>query len=510
LTIYKNSFIGCLLLWIWHGLYDTYRQSGIARLLCRLSAWWGGVFSGSAIMTFFTREGTIPRAWHGSLSCRLLETVINLPAALLYWIYRKLRAVFENSFFALLAFSVGEQVPAFIGWVMLGILIIPYKHWNNWYSLIGFIVALFLFIVGGMRCRSLRLNATAVGPWTVLFAAAICMAWPLSVYSSLSFRFLFFHITCMLCVIVTVSAIEREEQLTRLVGFTTMALFLVSAYAMVQRIQGVEVNTSYVDLTVNAGMPGRVFSMFENPNAFAEILLLLLPLAAALLLGSRTLLGKLAALAAFGLGILAIGMTYSRSSWIGLLIAATVFVFFWNRRLIPVCILLAVVALPLLPETIFHRVLTIFNTSDSSTSSRFPLYKAALALIRERPVRGAGLGTDAVRKVVKDLNLYHGVAPFVHAHDVYLQVWLETGLVGVIAFIAAIFSGIKNAAKAVKLSSCSRQVRLITIGGAGAMAGIMVGGVADYIWNYPRVMVVFWFVFGVMLSGVKLAKKHAK
>lgn len=510
MAIWENSVIGCLLLWIWQGLAGAYEQSRIARLLRRLSAWWSGVFRGSAVMTVLTREGTIPRAWHGSLSCRLLETIINLPSALLYWIYRKLRRVFDHSFFALLAFGMGEQVPALIGWVMLGILAIPYKNWNNWYSLLGFALALVLFIIGGMRRRALRLSATAVGPWTVLFAAAIFCAWPLSVHSSLSFRFLFFHITCMLCVIVLVSAMERAEQLTRLVGFTTAALFLISAYAMVQRIQGVAVNPSFVDLTVNEGMPGRVFSMFENPNAFAEVLLLLLPLTAALLLSSRTLPGRLAALAAFGLGLLAMGMTYSRSSWIGLLVATAVFVFFWNRKLIPAFLLLAVVAFPLLPDTIFHRVLTIFNTSDSSTSSRFPLYKAALALIRERPVRGAGLGTDAVRKVVKDLNLYHGVAPFVHAHDVYLQVWLETGLVGVIAFVSSIFSGMKGAVKAAALPACPRAVRLITIGAAGAMTGIMVGGVADYIWNYPRVMVVFWFVFGVMLSGAKLAKAYGK
>ena len=39
-----------------------------------------------------------------------------------------------------------------------------------------------------------------------------------------------------------------------------------------------KVNPSYVDLKVNAGMPGRVFSIFDNPNTFAQVLLLLLPL----------------------------------------------------------------------------------------------------------------------------------------------------------------------------------------------------------------------------------------
>ena len=72
---------------------------------------------------------------------------------------------------------------------------------------------------------------------------------------------------------------------------------------------------------------------------------------------------------------------------------------------------------------------------------------------------------------------------------------------------AAMLAGVKSAAKSVKTPNCPAPVRMVTIGGAASMAGILVCGIADYIWNYPRVMVVFWFVFATMLSGVKLAKK---
>ncbi|HIY72456.1 MAG TPA: O-antigen ligase family protein, partial [Candidatus Intestinimonas merdavium] len=166
-------------------------------------------------------------------------------------------------------------------------------------------------------------------------------------------------------------------------------------------------------------------------------------------------------------------------------------------------------AIPFLPDTIFNRILTIFNLEDSSTSSRFPLYAAALEMIRTRPIRGAGLGTDAVRLAIKDMNLYHGTAPFVHAHNLYLQIWLETGLIGVLSYGAAMICGLKSAAKACKIH-CPREVRLITIGAAAAVAGVLVDCLADYLWNYPRVMVIFWFLFALLLSGVKLARRYAQ
>lgn len=509
MAILENSLVGSLLLRLWYVLSGWYEGSGLARFLRGISRGWTRWFHGSALMRLFIREGTVPRAWRDSFFCTLLDTVLNLPAALLHWVYRKLKPVFDNSFFSLIGFGAGEQTPAAIGWVMLAVMVVPYEQWDNRYSLIGFVLMVCLFLVGGMRSRSLRLDFKSVGFYPLLFAGAVVLGYLASYSSALSYRFLFFHVTCMLCVAVTVSSVERPEQLTRLAGFATLATFCTSAYGIVQRIQGVEVNYSYVDALLNEGMPGRVFSVFENPNAFAEVLVMLIPLAAALLLCSKSGWGRFGALCALGAGVLALGMTYGRASWIGCAVSAFVFVFLWNRKLIPGLILLGLLAIPMLPDTIFNRILTIFNLNDTSTSSRFPLYQAAMEMIKARPVRGAGLGTDAVRTAIKELNLYHGTAPFVHSHNLYFQIWLETGLLGIVSYVAAMISGVKSAAKAAGLRSCPPQVRLITIGAAAAVVGILVNCLADYLWNYPRVMVIFWFVFALMLSGIKLARKGA-
>ncbi|MFR3920963.1 MAG: O-antigen ligase family protein [Dysosmobacter welbionis] len=202
-------------------------------------------------------------------------------------------------------------------------------------------------------------------------------------------------------------------------------MLVSSLYGVYQRIQGVEVNESYVDLEVNAGMPGRVESYFDNPNTFAEVLILLLPLVLALILCSKRGISRVTACGVFAVGVLALGMTYSRASWVGMACAMVVLVFLWKPKLIPAFAVLCVVMVPFLPDTIWHRVLTIFNPADTSTASRIPLYQAALEVIRTSPVSGAGLGTAAVQDYISDFNLYHAEAPFVHAHNFYLQVWIE-------------------------------------------------------------------------------------
>ena len=50
----------------------------------------------------------------------------------------------------------------------------------------------------------------------------------------------------------------------------------------------------------------------------------------------------------------------------------------------------------------------------------------------------------------------------------------------------------------------SSDARTITCAATSALCGAMVCGLADYLWNYPRVMCMFWFVFAMALAGTKV------
>ena len=229
----------------------------------------------------------------------------------------------------------------------------------------------------------------------------------------------------------------------------------------------------------------------------------------ALVLCSRHLISKLLAGGIFVMGCVALGMTYSRASWVGMACAMVVLVFLWKPKLIPAFAVLCVVMVPFLPDTIWHRVLTIFNPADTSTASRIPLYQAALEVIRTSPVSGAGLGTAAVQDYISDFNLYHAEAPFVHAHNFYLQVWIEAGLLGFLGFVGSMLWNIKKAARTVRHCAPS-AARTITCAGAAALCGAMVCGLADYLWNYPRVMCIFWFVFALTIAGIKVCRRETE
>jgi hypothetical protein len=72
--------------------------------------------------------------------------------------------------------------------------------------------------------------------------------------------------------------------------------------------------------------------------------------------------------------------------------------------------------------------------------------------------------------------------------------------------VASLLWNIKRTAHAVRHCESS-AARTLACAAAASLCGAMVCGLADYLWNYPRVMCMFWFVFAVALAGTKLLRK---
>ena len=505
MTLWRES----LLYSLWLALREAYEQSTARRILYAFGGWCAGQASESRVVSALSREGKLSADWDTSRLCRILTAVATFPGNLLHRWYEAWAATFEDSFFARLVFELGEGTAIAESWFIMFLWVIPFAYWDNAWSLLAFAFLLVLFHAGAMRRQTFRLDVPDIGFYPVVFFFLMVISAPLSYRPELSWRFLGYHMAAVVCLLVTVSATRNASDLKRLCAGATFCVGVSSVYGVIQRVQGVKVNIAYVDAKLNPDMPGRVQSYFDNPNTFGEFLVMLLPLVLALAVCSERKRGKAVAAGVFAVGVAALVMTYSRAGWVGFALSVGLMVLLLRPALIPALIALCVVAIPFLPSAVWTRILTITNFNDTTTSSRFPLYEAALNLIRRDPLRGAGLGSDVVRRYIKDFRLYHGSAPFVHAHNLYLQVAIETGLLGVIAFLASIFATVKRGFRAVR-DADGVAAKVITCAAASGLCGITLCGMADYPWHYPRIQVVYWFLFAVVLAGVKVCRTEAK
>ena len=143
MTLLRESYLYQL----WTALLSVYDGSAVHRILAAAGGWCNRQIDESRVLRVLCREGAVARAWPDSCLCRLLTWIINLPGELLHRLYTAFQLTFEDSFFARLAFAMGEEAAIAQSWLIMLLWVIPFSRWNNAYSLMGFVLLLVLFWV---------------------------------------------------------------------------------------------------------------------------------------------------------------------------------------------------------------------------------------------------------------------------------------------------------------------------------------------------------------------------
>lgn len=506
MEIVENSLFCQFLLTIWRALTGAWQDSRVGSALRRFGQGFAHCIRESVLCRFLWREGSLTRSWKGSWVERILTFLLNLPGVIFSWLYQAGKGLWDGSLFCRALDGLGAGSYALLGGFLALMLVVPHSRWDNRYALLGAVALIGLFALGNAARPESRLEMSRLGPHFTLFMGFICCGFLWSLSWKMSLRFVGFYLAAFLLCLLAVSTVKRYEQVETVVALVVAGLTVAALYGCYQGVTGVEVVANQQDMLVNAGMPGRVYAFFDNPNNFAELLVMLTPLTYALFLNARTWRGKVGALFALAVCGGALAFTYSRSGWLGFVLATVVFVAFWNWKLIPLLAILGVCAIPLLPETIYNRILTIGNTKDSSTSYRFAIYEASGVLMKDYWLRGVGLGSDVLKQTFKGYPpMFDGNYP-IHTHNNYLQVWAETGIFGLVTFLAAILFQLKTGLRAYARGTDRRVKNLLAAAIAG-FCGILLISVAEYTWFYARNMFLWFFLFGLITACVKLCER---
>jgi len=463
------------------------------------------LLANSSILNFIMREGFLARTWENSGMYRVIKAVLEIPSTSLRKLYLKGEQVFEASLAIKLLKAILKKYHLILGAFLFLVIVVPHQYWNNMYSAAAAAGLFLLFLLKAVFFRGTSFQAKALDFFMFVFVLSILIAQVFSTYPQYSLRFLAFYITCFLFLLLIVSEFRTMDKLETLLGIMLVAVSISGVYGIWQRIVGVPVNPAYVDLNLNEGLPGRVYSTMDNPNNFAEILVMMIPFYFAAIFNSKTAVRKLFYVALAVPPMVSLLLTGSRASWVGFAAAFMVYLFFKNKKLIPVAIILGLMAVPFLPKSIYRRILTIFNPYDSSMNYRKQIYYSVKPMLRDFWLTGFGLGTDVFRKLANTYYWYTGSIP-AHSHNFFLQLWLEAGIIGILSFLGAMIRIAKRSIKAV-YSNADERAKNTLISGMMSIAGVLVAGIVEYIWFYQRVMLIFWVVVGIMLATLAICAK---
>ena len=389
------------------------------------------------------------------------------------------------------------------GIVFLVTFLCPGELWRNQFALLFSLVLFAATLAAAWREKRMPLTMSDLGLGLIGFMFASAVGAGVSGSLSEGIRVFCFYLTAYLLCMSMVGGISSTDRLISFLGFVYAALVLTGLYAIVQRIMGVEVNSSLTDLAANAGMPGRVYSTMDNPNNYAEFIVLTFPLSVVF---CATIQDRRAKLLSFGgllIPVVALLMTYSRSGWISFALAAVIFVALWDKRLLPLLAVGAVMCIPLLPQTVINRILTIGSTADSSNMYRIYIWGAVIRMIADHGLTGIGLGPGNFTPLY-DYYCHPDAQIAPHSHMLYLEVWLEMGILGLVTFLlfylGIIRRGIRRCPKA---RSTERLTLIACVSSLGGLAFI---SAVEYIWHYPRVLFCFFILIGVTIATLKMTK----
>ena len=255
---YKSSFILSLIVRFWDYLTLLFRGS----LLHRLGFWIRDAFRNGLLYRFFTFDGPFAAVWEESRFKKAVEWLFNLIPRLFRGIYRLLAPASEKSAALRVISGFHALAVAVIGLMMFALLVTPQEMWNNLYSLIFVAAAFILYFLAalGNGRRSISLSDIGVWPLLYFFVTFLSLLW--SANFSMSLRFFFFSLTCLLLLILLVNALERTNQLISLITFCAIGLAVGCVYAVLQNRAGIEVDESLTDISVNAGDPGQSIFLF--------------------------------------------------------------------------------------------------------------------------------------------------------------------------------------------------------------------------------------------------------
>lgn len=189
----------------------------------------------------------------------------------------------------------------------------------------------------------------------------------------------------------------------------------------------------------------RVGGTIGSPNEAASYLTLLLPLALGVILGGWGRRWKLLASAAFMLGVMALITTQSRGGWVGFALALSLFggaaVI---RRRVSIAIPLAIGVAAVLVAIVFQDVIvTRLTRHDRGAAySRIALMQVAMEVIEDAPILGAGANNFAVAMLPYSQSSEHRGAFMFVVHNRHLQVWAETGIVGLMTWLAFLLTAL--------------------------------------------------------------------
>ncbi len=246
---------------------------------------------------------------------------------------------------------------------------------------------------------------------------------------------------------------------------------------------------------------------FSHPNSLAGYCVIAVPVFLALcFLPFKNRGHRFVLIFLLGLVSGALILTFSRAGWLAALWGGLVFLFFRDKRILAGVVLTAVLFslcfVRFSPLEVRKRTRTRPEIVREDIRWRVHVWEASLSLVKEKPLFGQGLNTymDVVQRTRA------GQDP-IYAHNCFVQVLVETGLLGLGGFLWILVSLARAAFQTGRRVYPVKEDQALLIIMLGAFSGLMaflVHSFFDVHFYSLQLSVYFWLIAGILMSIIRV------
>jgi len=265
---------------------------------------------------------------------------------------------------------------------------------------------------------------------------------------------------------------------------------------------------------------GKMASAFGNSQLFASFLVAMLPLILVVSQADDNGLRRSAGQFALVLAVAALLMTQNRSAWLGAIAGLALLgvlamrsgsgsrslARYKHQVLVPGLVILGAVGLFFLFSGTLSNFLERAGTgADQAFKWRLDMWAIAGKEWIQRPIQGWGIGSFpyfAAYMGANTLPRLAGAAPTLSdmAHNQYLQILSETGIVGLALYLSVLVAFFWRCAKALRESGSTTRNWLM-MGSMAAVAAMAVDAIGNPSWQFAQVSLFFWLVLGIGVAA---------
>ncbi len=268
----------------------------------------------------------------------------------------------------------------------------------------------------------------------------------------------------------------------------------IAIYGIYQYIVGVEMPSGWID-KAESTVRTRIFSIVVSPNILGSLMVLLIPLSVSFIYTEKLISKKILFALFSAIMTISLIFTYSRSALVGLVVAAVIFIFLKDKRLIIPLVLIMVAAFVFIPS-LNSRISYLLSQDyliSSAKGGRLLRWPIGIEMFKENMFFGVGLGRfgGAVASINK-------VTDSFYMDNYYLKTAVEMGIFGITAFILLLYNVLIWGIRAVKKITDNKMSTLVQSSIAG-MSGVLVTNFFENVFEVPMMVTYFWVIAAIVM-----------